>query len=146
MPNTREKLIELIDQKQVYGIDIEQPRKHEIQLFDNDELADHLIANGVEIPVRCKDCMNYINLSENGRDYRCSIFCGCYDRPYPTEADDYCSYGVRKDDGNFAKKCDGVKVFCNGDCDNCASKETWDKLKSVFNSIYDDEMDGDGNG
>lgn len=49
MPNTREKMIELIDQKQVYGIDKEQPRKHDILLMDNDELADHLIAHGVTV-------------------------------------------------------------------------------------------------
>lgn len=53
--------------------------------------------DAVEV-VRCKDCMHYINLLENESDYRCSIFCGCYDRPYPTVADDFCSYGERREE------------------------------------------------
>lgn len=40
----RNRLIELIDQKQVYGI------YHNLYLRDNDELADHLLANGVVVP------------------------------------------------------------------------------------------------
>ena len=47
--------------------------------------------------VRCKDCVHYVNLLGSGSDYRCSIFCGCYDRPYPTNADDFCSYGERRE-------------------------------------------------
>ena len=48
--------------------------------------------------VRCKDCKHYVNLLGKGKDYRCSIFCGCYDRPYPTDADNFCSYGERRTD------------------------------------------------
>jgi hypothetical protein len=54
--------------------------------------------DAVEV-VRCKDCVHYVNLLCSGSDYRCSIFSGCYDRPYPTNADDFCSYGERKDNG-----------------------------------------------
>lgn len=46
----RDRLIELIEQKQIYGIDQDQPNKRDIQLFDNEELADHLLANGVIVP------------------------------------------------------------------------------------------------
>lgn len=46
--------------------------------------------------VRCKDCKHYI-ATGSGKEFGCDIFCGCYDRPYPTEPDDYCSYGERKD-------------------------------------------------
>lgn len=49
----RDRLIELIDQKQVYGIDQHQPESHNMYLLDNDELADHLLANGVIVPT-CK--------------------------------------------------------------------------------------------
>lgn len=49
----RDRLIELIDQKQVYGIDQYQPESHNCYLLDNDELADHLIDNGV-IALPCK--------------------------------------------------------------------------------------------
>ncbi len=45
-----ERLIELIDEKQVYGIDQYQPESHNTYLLDNDELADHLLANGVIVP------------------------------------------------------------------------------------------------
>ena len=45
----RDILIKLIDQKQVYGIDNEQQRNHDLLLLDNDELADHLLANGVTV-------------------------------------------------------------------------------------------------
>ena len=46
----RDRLTKMIEQKQVYGIDQEQPHTHEIVLLDNDELADHLLANGVIVP------------------------------------------------------------------------------------------------
>lgn len=46
----RDRLIELIDQKQVYGIDQYQPESHNTYLLDNDELADHLLDNGVIVP------------------------------------------------------------------------------------------------
>lgn len=50
MKPMRERLIELIDEKQVYGIDQYQPESHNTYLLDNDELADHLLANGVIVP------------------------------------------------------------------------------------------------
>ncbi len=46
----RDRLIKMIDQKQVYGVDQEQPRKNELQLLDNNELADYLLACGVIVP------------------------------------------------------------------------------------------------
>ena len=45
----RDILIKLVDQKQVYGIDNEQQRNHDLLLLGNDELADHLLANGVTV-------------------------------------------------------------------------------------------------
>lgn len=47
MQNDRDRLIELITKKQVYGVDVEQPEKDSLWLFDNEELADYLLANGV---------------------------------------------------------------------------------------------------
>ena len=44
-----EKLVDLINQKQVWGIDQNQPRKRDILLLENEELADHLVANGVTV-------------------------------------------------------------------------------------------------
>ena len=57
MPNTREKLIELIGDVQSFGCKHTYEETASSMGFrENAEVADHLIANGVEIPVRCKDC------------------------------------------------------------------------------------------
>lgn len=77
--------------KTMLGKILESYRRAVFEEIDNARTVD-----AVEV-VRCKDCVHYINLLENGSDYRCSIFSGCYDRPYPTEADDFCSYGERKE-------------------------------------------------
>ena len=50
--------------------------------------------DAVEV-VRCRECEHYVKLLGEDRR-RCSIFSGCYDRPYPTEPEDFCSYGARK--------------------------------------------------
>ena len=66
--------------------------------------ADYLIANGVTIPVRCKDCKHWHE--ETGWCYHHSHFIGSEGEPcHPWEssdwkmlnADDFCSYGERKD-------------------------------------------------
>lgn len=46
----RDRLIELINEKQCWGIDQIQPNGFKIQLFENEDLADHLLANGVIVP------------------------------------------------------------------------------------------------
>lgn len=46
----RERLIGLINAKQVYGIDQDQPKRHDMLLLDNEDLADYLLANGVIVP------------------------------------------------------------------------------------------------
>ena len=51
--------------------------------------------DAVEV-VRCKDCKNYVKMSEQDKEFRCNVFCGCYDRPYPTGPNDFCSYGERR--------------------------------------------------
>lgn len=53
MPNTREKLIELLRKVQYQGNAVHGFHDKYIQ---NSELADHLIANNVVSVVRCKDC------------------------------------------------------------------------------------------
>ena len=49
MTNTRKKLIELIDEKQDFGAGQDPNMAHEILVYDNDVLADHLVANGVTV-------------------------------------------------------------------------------------------------
>lgn len=63
----RDRLIELIEQKQVYGVDQEQERPHEIALLDNDVLADHLLANGVIVPLVRLEQKVYMPDDEWGR-------------------------------------------------------------------------------
>lgn len=43
--------------------------------------------------VRCKDCKNWQPIDEHIPHMECQIFCGAYERGYPTNADDFCSYG-----------------------------------------------------
>ena len=47
--------------------------------------------------VRCKYCKHYVQFLRDKKECRCTIFSGCYDRPYPTEPDDFCSYGERRE-------------------------------------------------
>lgn len=54
-------------------------------------------ADVVEV-VRCKDCRHYIQPWQDCEECRCSVFNGSYDRPFPTEPDDFCSYGERRCD------------------------------------------------
>ena len=90
----REKLIELIGQVQDDGCDYSNcfgawDRPDHIE---NSVLADHLIANGVTIPVRCKDCKHY----ETGR--RLTPYCKCPKGLKEPWDNSFCPRGERKDD------------------------------------------------
>ena len=83
----REKLIKLLGEVQYLG-GLEE------------KIADHLIANGVTIPVRCEGCKWY----KEGELLAPNKF--CFRLKHPTEDrnvgynfcdDDFCSYGERKD-------------------------------------------------
>lgn len=81
----REKLIELI-QSAVSGC----------ATYWAGLIADHLIANGVTIPVRCKDCKHFGGYG--------ACHCHAADEngtPIWVREDDFCSYGRKRDgDGN----------------------------------------------
>ena len=57
----------------------------------SEKIADHLIANGVTIPVGCKDCK-----------MRCpesiTVVKHCTLTGVPVDDDDFCSYGERRSD------------------------------------------------
>lgn len=76
----REKLIELLNDFPV-----------QMEWHSNEELADYLIANGVKIPVLCKDCK-----------FRCSMDCPleAYVPWVCTGDDGYCADGIRRNDGS----------------------------------------------
>ena len=56
-----------------------------------EQIADHLIANGVIIPVRCKDCGFSKYFEESGKRY-CRANSGLYRTVLDT---DFCSYAER---------------------------------------------------
>ena len=96
MPNTREKLIELIERaKRSWSLSTMIPLVCTFESW----IADHLIANGVTIPVRCKDCKHCrICYPEKqvGKEATQGWYCKehkSYRRP-----DDFCSYGERRAD------------------------------------------------
>lgn len=94
MFNTREKLMELMT-----GLPCHAKTCLDCELFNTEKcarrcmeiIADTLIANGVTIPVRCKDCENTCP-GNNG--LVCTIWGA------GTEPDAFCSYGERRNDGN----------------------------------------------
>ena len=55
-------------------------------------------ADDVVEVVRCKDCKHWRHETDGMIDhYECAVFCGCYGKGYLTGADDFCSYGERKE-------------------------------------------------
>lgn len=80
----REKLIELLDEAHHRPLGKEYRER-----LTN--IADHLLANSVRIPVRCKDCTVWKRRED-----------GLINCPYCTDLkqdDDFCSRGERKTDG-----------------------------------------------
>ena len=76
----REKLIELLNRWPCFGT--------------AEEHADHLIANGVEIPVHCCDCAKCITHID---DVGCPwLFCE-RQNGRPVDPTDFCSYGERRE-------------------------------------------------
>ena len=97
----REKLIEVLSENfaEFCNVDIIAGHcKIRAITFDADKFAGHLIANGVTIPVRCKDCKHWLYMEDGFGD--------CTNRRFhldnhadPTmKADDFCSCGERRTD------------------------------------------------
>ena len=95
----RENLIELVHNARMNALwhNAKNPSEY---------IADMLIDSGVTIPVRCKDCKHY----KDGELLAPNKF--CFRLKHPTEdrnvgynfgADDFCSYGERKDNDNQQK-------------------------------------------
>lgn len=79
-PNTREKLIEIINN--FFGVDAAYFGVNPL------DFAIHLIANGVEIPVRCKDC-------DFAYEGSYGLMCAAWNAR--TDYDMFCGNGERKD-------------------------------------------------
>ena len=56
-------------------------------------------SNFVEV-VRCKDCNHWNCVSKITEHMGCDIFCDLYGREYPTNPEDFCSYGERRTDND----------------------------------------------
>ena len=90
----REKLIELMKKTPLMEIGgrIADAEKCLVS-YVFESFADHLIANGVTIPVRCKDCKYYWMpqgfCTHDRHDYQTMSV--------PQKEDDFCSYGERKE-------------------------------------------------
>lgn len=79
-----EKLLELISQVQDCGADVTDVV--EMIWVENQTLVDHLISNGVVIPVRCKDC-------------KYGEMCSIREAMCCTDENGYCWRGERRTDG-----------------------------------------------
>ena len=97
MPNTREKLIELLEQQDdvcVKGKSCSECDYETVYKCYIYAKADHLIANGVTIPVRCKDCKHFTEGMAVGMCKRIP------DKPIiPVVYNHFCSCGERRNDG-----------------------------------------------
>ena len=60
-----------------------------------DRIDTESTVDAVEV-VRCKGCKHWEPVHEHIPHMECQIFCGAYEHGYPTNADDFCSYGERK--------------------------------------------------
>lgn len=95
-----EKRLNLIDRKALLEKQYNSSPLKALQfaemVVDVRDIEDAPTVDAVEV-VRCKDCKHYHKITETDKHCRCDIFCGCYDKPYPTEPDDFCSYGERRE-------------------------------------------------
>ena len=90
----REKLIELMT-----GLPCHAKTCMDCEFFNTEEcyrrqreiIADHLIANGVTIPVRCKDC-------KRAQQYEADHEVFCYFIGAYMGNNNFCSYGERRTD------------------------------------------------
>ena len=88
----REKMIELFcNAQQVihvpYGVGTKEAGRYIFQ-----QMADHLIANGVTIPVRCKDCKHrYVPNSPTAKPFCTAQFL------MEANDNDFCSRGERRE-------------------------------------------------
>ncbi len=61
-----------------------------------DFMKDFRTVDAVEV-VRCKDCKHWKLIDSLNPHMECQIFYGLHDYGYITVADDFCSYGERKE-------------------------------------------------
>lgn len=88
-----EKLIKLLNEVQDYGTkNTYGERSITVESKGNKTIADFLVANGVTIPVRCKDC-KYMEKTPDGLRW-CDVWSGINGMG----DEGFCNYGERKQD------------------------------------------------
>lgn len=86
--NYRDRLVELIESARYWGSNT------------SEEIADHLIENGATIPVRCRECKEFISKDNlDKEEYPNPLDCDglCDNTDKYTYADDYYSCGKLKE-------------------------------------------------
>ena len=87
----RDRLVELMCEVKHYESD-------DLTYNDIENIADHLIENGVTVPVRCKDCKHCdfcYPCKEKDKEAVPAWYCNLH--RFYVKADDYCSYGKLKE-------------------------------------------------
>ena len=80
----KEKLVELLDDFPV-----------QMEWHDNEELADHLIANGLSTVVHCRDCKHYKPQNGSVQWNHKTPYC-MRKVAIKVNPDDFCSFGERE--------------------------------------------------
>lgn len=96
----REALFKKVLEERRFVFQMEDLLNHElvVRTVYNDfaEFVNSIPAADVVEVTRCKDCIHWKLIHEHIPHMECNIFCGAYDHGYPTNADDFCSYGERR--------------------------------------------------
>lgn len=96
MPNTREKLIELLMQCLPDNVKLEMVGNKMVATIKQGNIADYLIANGVtfdkdiNVPIKCQNCKHHDTYTCPENRVWCNML-----RRYMS-LDGYCSYGEKK--------------------------------------------------
>lgn len=99
MDNTREKLIELLGDVQSFGCKHTYEETASSMGFrENDEVANHLIANGVKIPVLCKECKHWCHMEDGFGDCTNGRFHIDGHADSSMKAEGFCSCGERREE------------------------------------------------
>lgn len=94
MVDVKETLWRLVGEVQDCGCDVTDVVV--MNHVENDVLIDHLMANGVTIPVYCKDCKHF-----DEHTCKCYVFCNNeHEVQLEVDSDHFCSYGERRTDGD----------------------------------------------
>lgn len=117
------ELKEVIDQKQLYGVDQHQPRKRELQLFDNDELAEHIINAGYiradEKAITLTNELSILSHLNVGDVVKVKALCEVVDSYYCQRLD--------KKSCPFARECEHII------CESCNESEFTTRISSIQN-------------